>query len=588
MAKYNIVELSVRGTKLVDFGQKRNEEKQALISQNAIYIYRSSTTKKVYIGQTVHFVQRHNEHYDGTEIKFNNAHFNQVIVIFSQYFNRSALDDVESQLITYFSADCGNANGAVSFDSSTIINGNGGNSVNEYKDRGEVATKVIIPLWEKVLYPKGWVKTQTLEKVRTKELVRYSPIKVLSTEQDLLIHEIYNNPQKNYVINGDAGTGKTVLLTHLVAYLMTNRPNATIGVIVQPNWEETGQRIFKVFGMNSTRLTVTTSTKLISSYSETHQQYDIIVIDESHKLSRKYGKQHPSFNSVYSIPDFHDCESHLEILQRIGGQIVLMYDVLQAVRPANITRTMFQSLTSEYEKRFLTTQFRIQASNGKNYTSEDYINGIKYLLFKDTGLLSTALTNYNPNFNRDVFKESDPDSYFGYYTDQPLHNLFDWVEEDRNFHPEHVNRVLAGLVEDWQQSDGKDPNIYHWFEGDMKCRWNSSQENWINSTEPDAQEQIGSIFSVQGIDLNKVGVLIGDDIKVTPDGKLAAEPSNFKNRNGVFTSEEMEEAYTRDEFTLLVLNSYYVLLTRGIDGIRLGFWRNDKFKEYMEDTLDIK
>lgn len=105
-----------------------------------------------------------------SEIKFNNAHFNQVIVIFSQYFNRSALDDVESQLITYFSADCGNANGAVSFDSSTIINGNGGNSVNEYKDRGEVATKVIIPLWEMVLYPKGWVKTQTLEKVSLKRV----------------------------------------------------------------------------------------------------------------------------------------------------------------------------------------------------------------------------------------------------------------------------------------------------------------------------------------------------------------------------------------------------------------------------------
>lgn len=36
------------------------------------------------------------------------------------------------------------------------------------------------------------------------------------------------------------------------------------------------------------------------------------------------------------------------------------------------------------------------------------------------------------------------------------------------------------------------------------------------------------------------------------------------------------------------LNQYYVLLTRGIDGIRLGFWDgNDSFRKYMEDTLDI-
>ena len=36
------------------------------------------------------------------------------------------------------------------------------------------------------------------------------------------------------------------------------------------------------------------------------------------------------------------------------------------------------------------------------------------------------------------------------------------------------------------------------------------------------------------------------------------------------------------------LNQYYVLLTRGIDGIRLGFWDgNDSFRKYMADTLDI-
>ena len=36
------------------------------------------------------------------------------------------------------------------------------------------------------------------------------------------------------------------------------------------------------------------------------------------------------------------------------------------------------------------------------------------------------------------------------------------------------------------------------------------------------------------------------------------------------------------------LNQYYVLLTRGIDGIRLGFWDGkDSFRKYMEDTLDI-
>ena len=58
-----------------------------------------------------------------------------MIVIFSVYFNRSAMDDVESQLITYFMADNSKKAGAVSFDHDDVINRTGGNSVNEYVGR---------------------------------------------------------------------------------------------------------------------------------------------------------------------------------------------------------------------------------------------------------------------------------------------------------------------------------------------------------------------------------------------------------------------------------------------------------------------
>lgn len=585
MAKFNIVELKIRNGKLMDLEQKSNAERDALQSKNAIYIYRGSKSQKVYIGQTIHFLDRHRQHYLSVKEKFNTADFDQVIVVFSQYFNGSALDDVESQLITYFSADnTKSSKTTVGFDNNEIVNKTSGNSVNEYIGRVKIASEVILPLWENVLFQKGWVATATLDELRTKELVKYSPIKILTEEQGALIKEVISNPKKNYVINGDAGTGKTVLLTHLVASVLNNRPKARIGVVVQPNWEKTGKSIFKVYGMKSSHLSVLTPTKLIT----TREKYDVIIVDESHKMSRKYGKQHPSFNTVYDIEEFRDCTSHLEIIQRLGSQVILMYDVLQAIRPANVTRELFQTLTAGYEKKFLTTQFRIQAPAGKTYTSDDYINGIKYLLYKDTGLLESALTNYNPNFNKEVFRDFSTDAYFGYVTEQPLHKLIDWLEEDNNFNPEHINRVLAGLVEKWKQSDGKDPSITHWHEGDIKRRWNSTQENWINSTDEDAKEQIGSVFAVQGIDLNKVGVLIGNDIQVSENGKLVANPANFFNTNGVFTAEEMDIKDNQFEFTLFVLNIYYVLLTRGIDGIRLGFWNNDSFRKYMEKTLEIK
>ena len=262
MAKYSIIELSIKNGKLLGIDGLSNNEKKALELNNAIYVYRGTKSKKVYIGQTIHFLERHKQHYNGTEEKFNTADFDQVLVIFSAYFNRSALDDVESQFITYFTTDNSKRKQAVSFDNDEVINRTGGNSVNEYRDRENVASNVILPVWEKELYPRGWVSTPTLDELRAKQLVKYSPIKQLTAEQGQLITEIINNPDKNYVINGDAGTGKTVLLTHLVASILKDRPKAKVGVVVQPNWEETGASIFKAYGMNSSFLTVTTATKL--------------------------------------------------------------------------------------------------------------------------------------------------------------------------------------------------------------------------------------------------------------------------------------------------------------------------------------
>lgn len=369
------------------------------------------------------------------------------------------------------------------------------------------------------------------------------------------------------------------MITNLVARLIKNQKNKKVAVVVQPNWVKTAKEIFRIYGIRN-GLWIGTSVQLIKS----QQNYDIIIVDEAHKLSRNYSKQMSVFNKVYK-GKYKACESHLEIIKQIGKQVVLMYDVLQEIRPANITRNQFKSLTRSFNKEYLTTQFRINVPD-KSYNSDDYINGIKWLLYKDTGLL--RWTNFNKNYNRAVFKENNEEAYFGYFTDHPLNNLFDWIEKDRNFHHDHVNRVLSGLFKEWRQSDGRDPSITHFQENGLKKRWNSAQDNWINSKDTDAEDQIGSVFAVQGIDLNKVGVLIGDDLKVDERGRLYADPNNFYNVNGKYTNEEMEDLNNQKEFTLFVLNIYYVLLTRGIDGVRIGIWNNDDFRKYMETALEIK
>ncbi|NQN53936.1 DUF2075 domain-containing protein [Streptococcus suis] len=581
MAKYTHFFLEIRGSELIGLEQCSLGQHNVLTNGNVIYLYRNRSTKQVYIGQTKHFLTRHKQHYAGQEEKFNQANFDQVLILTSVYFNGSALDDVENQLITYFIADRPKTRKqTVQFDTYEVINGNGGNRVNAYQEREKISSEVILPFWEKVLHP-DWVETRTLEELRTRALVKYSPIKQLTDQQSQLIDEIIAHPDKHYLINGDAGTGKTVLLTHLTASLLSQGNNKQIAIIVQPNWIKTAEEIFRVYGMNQSNLTIATSTQLINK----RESYDVIIVDEAHKLSRRGSKQLAAFNKVYEYAEFASYENHLQPLLDLGQQVILMYDVLQAIRPANISRTSFQALTQEFEKRYLTTQFRIQAPAGKNYSSEDYINGIKYLLYKDTGLLGQ--TNFDPNFDRSLFHDSSPDAYFGYFETEPLKELFEWIEEDRNYYPEHINRVLAGLVEPWAQKEGKDPSITHFHEGELKRRWNSTQENWVNSTDEDAEDQIGSVFAVQGIDLNRVGLLIGKDLQVDKDGHLYGDPNHFHNVNGKFTKEELKAPAFQQEFTLFVLNIYYVLLTRGIDGVRIGFWHNPAFKEYFKAVFAI-
>ena len=582
MAKYEHFNIKFKDNKELDYSGLKPKQHEKLENGDVVYIYRSSSSKNIYIGQTTQFKTRHRQHFSGNEEKFNTAKFDQVKILISQYFNKSALIDVEKQLITYFMADNPNLKSKkVLYDNHVIINQNSGNNVNNYANREKVSSEVILPFWEEVLFPQEWVKTPSIEKLRASALVKYSPIKLLTEEQEGLIQEIYSNPNKNYVINGDAGTGKTVLLTHLVAKYISENQNKKIAVIVQPNWEKTAKEIFNVFGIQSKALNVTTSTKFITQAKE----YDVVIVDESHKLSRKGPKQQPSFNQVYKKKEFSNCENHLEAIKILGKQIILMYDVLQAIRPANIAREKFRELTTAFEKRSLSTQFRIQPLKGKNYSSDDYINGIKYLLYKDTYLKDYI--NLNENFNKSLFKEEDVDAYFGYFEEEPLKNMIDWLDEDKNYHPEHVNRVLSGLVEDWKPTDGQNIEIHHFKEGNISRRWNSNQKDWLNSNDVDAEEQIGSIFAVQGLDLNKVGVLIGNDLLVDDSGKLYGEPDNFKNVYGKHTKKELELPETQEEFTIFVLNIYYVLLTRAIDGVRIGFWKNDAFKQYFKEVFDI-
>ena len=71
-----------------------------------------------------------------------------------------------------------------------------------------------------------------------------------------------------------------------------------------------------------------------------------------------------------------------------------------------------------------------------------------------------------------------------------------------------LSRLLAGYA--WAWKTKTDKTLYDIEIDGCQLRWNSTQTDWIAS--PKSVDEVGSIHTVQGYDLNYAGVIIGPDL----------------------------------------------------------------------------
>lgn len=91
-------------------------------------------------------------------------------------------------------------------------------------------------------------------------------------------------------------------------------------------------------------------------------------------------------------------------------------------------------------------------------------------------------------------------------------------------------------------------------------RWNSVTTDWINS--PKSVDEVGSIHTVQGYDLNYVGVIIGNDLRLDPvAGKLVFDRTNHHDKKGCENNAKRGITYSDADLLEYVKNIYSVLLT---------------------------
>ncbi|MGG3801226.1 DNA/RNA helicase domain-containing protein [Metabacillus fastidiosus] len=542
-----------------------NIERRVLKDVFITYIYYNLELKNIYIGETKDFCTRHDQHM--REDHFLKGKFNQCIVIYNaSKFTESHVKDLEFMLINHMFAE----RDVTKFN---LFNRNNGQAQPIYDGQNEMEQIVFVNLWEKDLADRGLVVTPELSKIRSKILFKYSPFKQLSEQQLKCENKVIEDIHNRHIVIGGAGTGKSILLMSIMYRLINENPDLKIGIVTTGNLTDKFNRVLKQLKLSG-KLKFERAGQLINRAKKEKIKFDIVLVDESHRLQRYYPKGHPESKRHFNKQEPHINELHM--LEEVSKGIVLFYDEFQSIRPQDITRNDFNHQTAEYEKYRLKQQFRIKSNiiNNEEFDGESFIKGIQYALnIAD-----------DHDFNPAVFEYKNKDSYFQIV--DSISELFCFTADMEKLRANTINRVIAGYTKKWKSNpkskDNKEKDRsqlpYDWEEGVNKWRWNSQHEKWVELES--SRTEIGSIHAIQGADIDYVGVIIGNDITVNDQGNLVGVKENYKDTGGTPLLKEFNE----EEFTAYILNIYYILLTRGIEGCKVYF-ENPKVRDYFEKKI---
>lgn len=139
------------------------------------------------------------------------------------------------------------------------------------------------------------------------------------------------------------------------------------------------------------------------------------------------------------------------------------------------------------------------------------------------------------------------------------------------------SRMCAGYCYDWN-------NKYHrgdWdiIIDDFKAKWNLPTDETF-AISKDSINEVGCIHTVQGMDFDYVGVLIGKDL-IYRDGKVITDKKAISKDDRSSGIRNCKDEALADR---LIRNTYKVLLSRGQKGCFV-YCEDEKLREYIRKMM---
>jgi DUF2075 family protein len=357
--------------------------------------------------------------------------------------------------------------------------------------------------------------------------------------------------KKVLIIKGGPGTGKSVISINALAKLTSERMNVKyVTANAAPR---------DVFQAKLKGLVKGDSVKHLfggsGSYTETPKDsMDVLIVDEAHRLRMKSG-MFKNLGDSQTKEIIHT--SKLSVFFIDEAQKVTWSDVGEISR----IKAYAAKLGADVEMLELTSQFRCGGS-------DDYMAWLD-----DTLGLQNVPENY---FSRDKFDFKIFDSVID------LHDEIRGKNKVNN-----KARMVAGYCWNWVSKKAATSFDIELEQGNYKARWNlaSYGNEWIIN--PKSVDEVGCIHTCQGLEVDYVGVIIGDDLVVL-NGELVTNPKgrakSDKSLNGYVGERKTDPERADAKADELIRNTYRTLMSRGMKGCYVYF-TNPEVKSYFQERL---
>lgn len=365
-----------------------------------------------------------------------------------------------------------------------------------------------------------------------------------------------------FVVEGGPGTGKSVIAVRLLAETLKRKRMA---FFVAPNmafrealinslskgdkrYREDGQSLFK------------SSWSFHQADYRKDERSEILVVDEAHRLKDK----------AYQYKG----KSMVEDMVRSARISIFFIDESQIVS-WNDTGSInsIKAAADKFKANFhstlkLTSQFRCNGSTG-------------YLNWLDDVLQIRSTGNYDNwgdgQYEFRVFDRAD--------------ELYKALKEKNT---DNKARLVAGYSWEWPSKGRERGTLAKHVQVDgLSLSWNYAGESWAASK--DGIEQAGCIHTIQGLEFDWIGVLIGDDLFYN-EGKVLGDPNKRartdKSLHG--WKKDFKKAKNNPEIQNTVMgrvnhiikSTYRVLLSRGRRGCYV--WCKDKaLSAYLKERVAL-